>query len=97
MQNAKKDILANCSDAHVDTIQMDLADLGADSSNLCLNLFPRILEGTRKKASVSRAAEEIAARSFTIDILVANAGVVYHPVNWLYLTNSVQGSGENFM
>ena len=30
MQNAKNDILSNCPDAHVDTIQMDLADLGAD-------------------------------------------------------------------
>ncbi|CAG5081545.1 Oidioi.mRNA.OKI2018_I69.PAR.g9905.t1.cds [Oikopleura dioica] len=41
-------------------------------------------------ASVTRAAEEISSKSLVIDILVANAGVVYFPSNWLYLTNSVQ-------
>ena len=30
MQNAKNDIQSNFPDAHVDTVQMDLADLGAD-------------------------------------------------------------------
>ena len=30
MQNARNDILSNFPDAHVDTVQMDLADLGAD-------------------------------------------------------------------
>lgn len=68
MQNAKNDILSNFPDAHVDTVQMDLADL----------------------ASVSRAADDIFTQGLSIDILVANAGVVFHPVSWLYLTNSVQ-------
>ena len=30
MQNSKNDILSNFPDADVDTIQMDLADLGRD-------------------------------------------------------------------
>ena len=42
------------------------------------------------KASVSRAADDIITQGLSVDILVANAGVVYHPVSWLYLTNSVQ-------